>query len=405
MTFRISLFRRALAGVGLAFALCAPAAAQFSQDVIKIGFIGDLSGAYSDPDGMNAVVAIRMAIADAGGQINGKKIEFLYFDHQNKGDVGASKAREWADRDQVDAFLVGGNSGINLAIAKIGQEKKIPVFAVGGGTAALTNEQCSPYTLHWTYDTVALARGIGQAMLKQGAKTWYYIQADGAFATSMAAELGTVLEGSGTRIVGTVKHPQNNTDFSQAMVSALSSKAEVLALLNAGTDTVNSIRAANEYGVNKKMKMAGLFMFISEVHGAGLQLTQGMYLTEAFYWDRTPETRAWSRKFFAKTNRMPSMLQAGHYSAATQFLKAVKAVGTDNSDKVMEKLRSTRFKDVFMDDGYLRADGRVVHDMYVGQVKTPAESKEPWDYYKIVATLKGEEAWTTKAQSRCSLWK
>lgn len=396
---------RVLCTATLAAATCLPAAAQISNDVVKIGFLGDLSGPYSDPDGLGSVEAIRMAIAEAGGQINGKKIELLYFDHQNKPDLSASKAREWIDRDRVDALIVGANSASNIALARIGQEKKIPIFAIGGGSAALTNELCSPYTLHWAYDTVALARGIGQAMIKEGAKTWYYVQADGAFATSMASELTAAVQASGGQVVGVVKHPQNAPDLSQAMVSAAGSKAQVMALLNAGSDTVNAIKTANEFGLKDKMKMSGLFMFLTEVHGTGLPLTQGMYITEAFYWNRTPESRAWSRKFFEKMKRMPTMIQAGSYSAAHQFLKAVAAAGTDNPEKVMEKMRSTRFKDIFMDDGFLRADGRVVHDMYVMQVKTPAESKEPWDYYKVVSTLKGEDAWTTKAQSKCPLWK
>jgi branched-chain amino acid transport system substrate-binding protein len=394
----------ALAFGGL-FAAVAPAQAQISGDVIRIGLITDMSSVYADIDGQAGVEAIRMAIADMGGAINGKKIEILSADHQNKPDVAATKAREWFDTQGLDMLIGGTNSGTNLAMSKVAAEKKKPFIAVGAASSALTNEQCTPYTVHWAYDTVALAKGTGNAVVKAGGKTWFFLTADYAFGHQLQADTTKVVEAAGGKVVGGVRAPLNASDFSSFLLQAQSSKAQILGLANAGGDTINSIKAANEFGITKTMKLAGLLVFINDIHSLGLKTTQGMYLTDSWYWNHTPETRAWARKFFDKVKRMPSSVQAGDYSAALNYLQAVKATNSDDPDKVLAQMRKTKVNDVFAKNGFIRGDGRMVHDMYLMQVKSPDKSTEPWDYYNVVQVFKGEEAWTTKAETKCSLWK
>jgi branched-chain amino acid transport system substrate-binding protein len=391
--------------VALSLAAMAPAQAQISGDVVRIGIITDMSGLYSDIDGQGGVEAMKMAVAEMGGAINGKKIEVLFADHQNKADVAASKAREWFDTQGVDMLIGGTNSGTALAMAKVAAEKKKLFIAIGAATAALTNEQCNPYTVHWAYDTVALAKGTGNAVVKAGGKSWYFLTADYTFGSQLQNDTSAVVTAAGGTIVGSVRHPLSASDFSSFLLQAMGSKAQILGLANAGGDTVNSIKAANEFGVTKSMKLAGLLVFITDIHSLGLKTTQGMYLTDSWYWNRDADTRAWSRKYFETMKRMPSSIQAGDYSASLQFLKAVKATGTDDTDKVLAHMRKTKVNDVFATGGYIRADGRMVHDMYLMQVKAPEKSVEPWDYYNVAAVIKGEEAWTTKAESKCPLWK
>ncbi|MBD8531800.1 MULTISPECIES: ABC transporter substrate-binding protein [unclassified Massilia] len=399
----------ALAASAAAFAtlagFMAPAQAQISDDTIKIGLITDLSGVYSDVDGNGGAEAVRMAIADLGGAINGKKVQFMVADHQNKPDIAASKAREWFDQQGVDMLIGGTNSGASLAMAKVAAEKKKVFIAIGAGTAQLTNEQCSPYTVHYAYDTVALARGTGSAVVKQGGKSWYFMTADYAFGQSLEKDTTEVLKANGGQVLGSVKHPLSASDFSSFLLQAQSSKAQVLGLANAGGDTINSIKAAKEFGLTKNMKIAGLLVFINDVHTLGLNATQGMYLTDGWYWDMNADTRAWSKRYFAKMKKEPSMLQAADYSATTNYLNAVKAIGTDDATKVMAKLRATKINDMFAKNGEIRPDGRMVHDMYLMQVKAPNESKYPWDYYKLVATIPGAQAYTTKAETKCAAWK
>jgi len=383
----------------------AGAQAQISGDVIRIGFITDLSGLYADIDGPAGADAIRMAIADMGGAVAGKKIELVVADHQNKPDVAAAKAREWFDTQGLDMLVGGTNSGTSLAMAKVAAEKKKPFLAVGAATSALTNEQCSPYTVHYAYDTVALAKGTGNAVVKAGGKSWYFLQADYAFGAQLMNDTAAVVKAAGGTVVGSVKHPLAASDFSSFLLQAQGSKAQILGLANAGGDTINTIKAANEFGITKTMKLAGLLMFINDIHSLGLKATQGMYLTDSWYWNRDPEARAWSRKFFEKVKRMPSSIQAGDYSAALTYLTAVKTIGTDDADKVMAQLKKTKINDIFAKGGYVREDGRMIHDMYLMQVKTPAESTEPWDYYKVAETFKGDTAWTSKAESKCAVWK
>jgi branched-chain amino acid transport system substrate-binding protein len=346
-----------------------------------------------------------MAVADMGGAIAGKKIEVVYADHQNKADVAAAKAREWFDTQGVDMLIGGSNSGTNLAMAKVAEEKKKVFISVGAATSALTNEQCNPYTIHWAYDTVALAKGTGNAVVKSGGKSWYFLTADYAFGAALQNDTTTVVKAAGGNVVGAVKHPLSASDFSSFMLQAQSSKAQILGLATAGGDTINSIKAAAEFGITKTMKLAGLLVFITDIHSLGLNITQGMYLTDSWYWNRDAETRAWGRKYFEKMKRMPSSVQAGDYSAALNYLQAVKAIGTDDADKVLTQLKKTKVNDIFAKGGYVRGDGRMVHDMYLMQVKAPEKSTEPWDYYNVIQTIKGEEAWTTKADSKCAAWK
>ena len=381
------------------------ASAQISGDTIKIGLITDMSGVYADIDGAGGAEAVKMAIADFGGTLNGKKIEFLAADHQNKADIAASKAREWFDQQGVDMLLGGTNSGANLSMAKVAAEKKKVFISIGAGSARLTNEECSPYTVHYAYDTVALAKGTGSAIVKQGGKTWFFLTADYAFGTSLEKDTAAVVKASGGKVLGSVKHPLSASDFSSFLLQAQASKAQILGLANAGGDTINSIKAANEFGITKSMRLAGLLMFINDIHSLGLNLTQGMYLTDSWYWDQNDDSRAWAKKYFAKMKKEPSSLQAADYSATMQYLNAVKAVGSDDADKVMAQLKKTKINDFFTKNGVIRPDGRMVHDMYLMEVKKPGEAKYPWDYYRIVQTIPGDQAFTTKAESKCSLWK
>ena len=383
----------------------APAQAQISGDVIRIGFITDMSSLYADIDGPAGAEAIKMAIADMGGAVAGKKIEVLVADHQNKPDVAAAKAREWFDTQGMDMLIGGTSSGTNLAMAKIALEKKKPFISIGAATSALTNDQCTPYTVHYAYDTTALAKGTGNAVVNAGGKSWYFLTADYAFGSQLQNDTSAVVKAAGGTIVGSVRHPLSASDFSSFLLQAQSSKAQILGLANAGGDTINSIKAANEFGITKTMKLAGLLMFINDIHSLGLKATQGMYLTDSWYWNRDPEARAWSRRFFEKFKRMPSSIQAADYSATSFYLNAVKATGTDDGDKVLAQMKKSKVNDMYAKGGYIRDDGSMIHDMYLMQVKAPAESNEPWDYYKVAETFKGEAAWTTKADSKCALWK
>jgi branched-chain amino acid transport system substrate-binding protein len=404
MQIKKTLTAGAIAAAAL-FAAGTPAHAQISGDVIRIGIITDMSSVYADIDGQGGVEAIRMAIQDAGGNIAGKKIEILSADHQNKPDVAATKAREWFDTQGLDMLIGGTKSGTNLAMAKVAAEKKKVFIPIGAATSALTNDQCTPYTMHWAYDTTALAKGTGAAVVKQGGKTWFFLTADYAFGHQLQADTTKVVEANGGKVVGSVRAPLSASDFSSFLLQAQGSKAQILGLANAGGDTINSIKAANEFGITKTMKLAGLLVFINDIHSLGLKTTQDMYLTDSWYWNQNAETRAWSRKFFDKVKRMPSSIQAADYSATTQYLAAVKATGSDDAEKVLGHMKKAKFNDIFMKNGYVRADGRVIHDMYLMQVKKPSESTEPWDYYKVAQVFKGEEAWTTKAESKCALWK
>ncbi|WP_353194642.1 ABC transporter substrate-binding protein [Pusillimonas noertemannii] len=380
-------------------------AADTQPGVVRIGFITDISGTYGDNDGQGGVEAIKMAIADFGALPDGKRIELVVADHQNKADIAASKAREWFDTQDVNMIIGGTNSGAALAMANVAREKKKLFIAVGAATSALTNEQCSPYTIHWAYDTAALGKGTGKAVVKAGGKSWYFLAVDQAFGRALQDDTAKVVQAAGGTIVGSVNAPLNASDYSSFMLQAMASKADILGLANAGGDLIASIKTAHEFGVTKKMQLAGLLMFINDVHAVGLEAAQGMYLTDGWYWNQNQETTAWSRRYFEKVKSMPNVIQAGNYSATTQYLKAVAAVGTADPDKVLAHLRNEKVNDMFAKDGYIRPDGRMVHDMYLVQIKSPEQSTEPWDYYNLVETIKGEDAFTTKAESLCPLWK
>ncbi|MEI2417242.1 ABC transporter substrate-binding protein [Orrella sp. JC864] len=403
MKLRILAAALTLGGLG---ATAVPALAQgISDDVIRIGFISDMSGVYSDIDGPAGVEAIRMAIADAGGQIDGKKIELLFADHQNKADIASARAREWFDQQKLDVLVGGTNSATSLAMAAVAAEKKKPFIAIGAGASDLTNAQCTPYTVHYAYDTVALARGTGSAVVKDGGQSWFFLTADYAFGHALERDTSNVVKAAGGKVVGGVRAPLGASDFSSFLLQAQSSKAQILGLANAGGDTINAIKAANEFGVTSTMKMAGLLVFINDIHSLGLQATQNMYLTDGWYWDLNDASRQWAKKFEDKIGRKPSMLQAGNYSSVSFYLKAVKETGTDDADTVLKWIKSNKIDDFFAQGGYVREDGRMVHDMYLMQVKTPEESKGPWDYYKVVATLPGDEVYTKLSESTCKLVK
>ena len=381
--------------IGMAAALATaagPRAALAAGDQVVIGDIDDMSGVYADVLGAGGVESINMAIADFGGTVLGKKIVTLTADHQNKPDIGASKFREWADENGLNVLFGGSNTGVNIGMAKVAAVKKVPLFVIGAGGASLTNEDCTAYTVHYVYDTTALANGTASAIVNGGGKTWFYLTADYAFGTQLQSAASKVVEAHGGKNVGAVRVPLGAADFSSFLLQAQASGAQVLGLANAGTDFSNSLKAANEFGITRTMKPAALLAFLTDIHSLGLKTAQGLYLTTGWYWDLNPDTRAFAKRYFAKMNKEPTMDQAGIYSATMTYLKAVKAVGTTDSDKVMAELKSMKINDMFTSGGYIRADGVMIHDMYVMQVKSPQESKYPWDYYKVVKKMNGEEA-------------
>jgi branched-chain amino acid transport system substrate-binding protein len=346
-----------------------------------------------------------MAIADSGGTVLGKKIVFLSADHQNKPDIGASKFREWADQNGLNMLLGGSNTGVSIAMAKVAAAKKVPFIAIGAAGASLTGADCTAYTVHYAYDTTALGNGTANAIVKQGGKSWFFLTADYAFGTQLQEAAARVVTANGGKVVGAVRVPLGTTDFSSFLLQAQASGAQVLGLANAGTDFSNSLKAANEFGITKTMKPAALLAFISDIHSLTLQTAQGLYLTTGWYWDLNAETREFGKRFFAKTNREPTMNQAAYYSATMQYLKAVKTVKSTDPDLVMAELKKAKINDMFTKNGYIRADGLMVHTMYVMQVKTPAESKYPWDYYKVIKVMSGEEADGSQPDPSCALAK
>ncbi|HEX8783957.1 MAG TPA: ABC transporter substrate-binding protein [Steroidobacteraceae bacterium] len=378
--------------LGAATVVAASSQAVRAADSVVIGDIDDMSGVYADVEGAGGVETINMAIADFGGTVLGRKITVLTADHQNKPDIGASKFREWADQSGLSLLLGGSNTGVNIAMSKVAAAKKVPFIVIGAGGASLTNEDCTAYSVHYVYDTTALANGTATAIVGRGGKTWFYLTADYAFGTQLQTAAAKVVEAHGGKNVGAVRVPLGAADFSSFLLQAQASGAQVLGLANAGTDFSNSLKAANEFGITRTMKPAALLAFITDIHSLGLKTAQGLYLTTGWYWDLNDETRAFAKRFFAKVNRQPTMDQAGVYSAVLTYLKAVKAAGTTDADKVMAQLKKDKINDMFAKGGYIRADGAMIHDMYVMQVKTPQESKYPWDYYRVVRKMSGEEA-------------
>jgi branched-chain amino acid transport system substrate-binding protein len=388
---------------GLLNANAAPA--QVSGDKVKIGVITDQAGFLASIAGRGSVLAASMAIEDFGRQVLGKSIELIDADHQNKADVAAGIARRWIDNEGVDMITDMTNSSVALAVQNVANEMRRISITSGGGTTDLTGKQCSPTGFHWTWDTYATATGTGKAMIAQGADTWFFITADYAFGHASERDLTKLVQDSGGKVVGSVKHPTNTQDFSSYLLRAQASNAKVIVLANGGNDTSNSVKQANEFGITRGgQKLIGLAVFISDVHAMGLDKAEGLLLVTGFYWDRTDESRKWSRRFMDRYNGVaPTMVQAGVYSGTMHYLKAVKAAGSDDAAKVAAKMREIPIDDFFASQGVLRADGRMVHDMYLVQVKTPTESKYAWDYYKVVKSVPGEQAFRPLSESECPL--
>jgi branched-chain amino acid transport system substrate-binding protein len=382
-----------------------PATAQLSDNVVKIGVATDMSSIYADINGPGAVIATEMAIEDFGGTVLGQKIELVSADIQNKADVAASVAGRWFDSEKVDVIVGTGSSAASLATSSMAATKKKIYLATDPASSDLTGKLCNAYTVHWVYDTAALANGTGSAVVKAGGKTWFFITADYAFGYALERDVSAVVKNAGGTVVGGVKHPINTNDFSSFLIQAQASKAQIVGLANAGGDTINSIKQAAEFGIVKGgQKLAGLLVFVSDIHSLGLERAQGLNLTEAFYWDLDDKTRAFSKRFAARHGgKMPTMAQAGFYSASLAYLNAVKAAGTDDSDKVMATLKATKWDDPVFGPSYIRPDGRKMHSMYLFEVKKPSESKGPWDYYKLLATIPAEQAFRPLDQGGCPL--
>jgi branched-chain amino acid transport system substrate-binding protein len=380
---------------------------KISDKVVRIGVLTDMSGLYSDFAGKGAVEAVRMAVADVGGKVLGMPIEVISADHLNKADVASSTARQWIDAKKVDMIADNTGSATALATAKITGDKKRIMIVTGAGTTRLTNEDCTPYGVHYNHDNAALANVAGKYIVKQGGDTWFFLTADYAFGHSLEKEATDVIKANGGKVLGSVKHPLNASDFSSYLLQAQSSGAKIIGLANGGGDTINSIKAANEFGMLKsgKQKLAGLLVFINDVHALGLDTAQGLYATEGFYWDYNDETRKWSDRFYKKLGKMPSAIQAADYSSTMHYLNAIKEAGTDDPDAVIKKMKETPVNDFYTKNGKIRPDGLLVHDMFLVQVKTPAESKRPWDYYHIREVVPGEDAYPPLSKSACPLAK
>ncbi|MGY3620336.1 ABC transporter substrate-binding protein [Bradyrhizobium sp. USDA 10063] len=376
----------------------------FAQ-AVKIGILNDQSGVYADYGGKYSLEAARMAIEDFGGEVLGHKIELVTADHQNKPDLAAAIARRWYDAEGVDMITELTTSSVALAIQELSKEKKKIDIVVGAATSRITGDACTPYGFHWAYDTRALAVGTGGALVQAGGDSWFFLTADYAFGYALEKDTSDIVKEKGGKVLGSVRVPLNSSDFSSFLLQAQSSKAKIVGLANAGLDTTNSIKQAAEFGIVKSgQKLAGLLMTISEVHGLGLDAAQGLVLTEGFYWDHDDASRAFSERFIKRTGHMPSMIHAGTYSATLSYLKAVKAAGTKDSDAVAKKLKELPVDDAFA-KGKVLENGRMVHDLYLFEVKKPSESKKPWDYYKQIAVVPGDKAFFTAKESGCPLTK
>jgi branched-chain amino acid transport system substrate-binding protein len=406
MTFKPTAMKAALAAAAMLFA--GTASAQYNDGVIKIGVMNDMSGLYSDITGPGSVWAARKAVEDFGAAAKGMKVEILAADHQNKPDIGSNIARQWIDVDKVDAIADVPTSSVGLAVNQIIREKNKVHLNSGSATSDMTGKACSPNTVHWAYDTYMLSNGTGKALVKTGGDTWYFLTADYAFGHALERDTEAVVLANGGKVLGKVRTPFPGQDFSSFLLQAQASKAKVIGLANAGGDTINSIKQAAEFGITKGgQNLAGLLVFVTDVHSLGLPTAQGLVLTESFYWDLNDGTRAWSREFAAAhKGRMPSMVQAGVYASVIHYLKALEALKSDaDGVKVVDKMKEMPTDDKLFGKGTIRVDGRKIHDAYLFEVKKPAESKGPWDYYKLRATIPAAEAFRPLAQSECSLVK
>ncbi len=375
-----------------------------SDDVVRIGFIEDMSGVYADITGMGAVTAAQMAVEEFGGEVLGKPVDVVFADHQNKPDIAAATARKWFDEERVDAILDVASSSPALAVLEVAKEKEKVLTLSSPGSIRITNDACGPYAVHWAYDTYSIAQSTGQSLVADGFDSWYFVTADYAFGHGLEKDTGDVVAARGGSVLGSTRLPVGTADFGSALLTAQSSGAKVVALANAGADTTNAIKQAAQFGISQSgQKIATLAAFINDVHGVGLAEAQGLMITEASYWDMNDETREWSKRFFDKVGAMPNMLQTGTYSSVLHYLKAVEAAGTDETEAVMAKMRELPIDDVFYKNGSIREDGRMMHDMYLFEVKTPEESQGEWDYYKLVATIGAEDAFQPLDKSTCPL--
>ncbi|MGO7533583.1 ABC transporter substrate-binding protein [Rhizobium leguminosarum] len=396
-----------IASVAFLLASSTAVLAQSATDgKVKIGILNDQSGVYADFGGKSSVEAAKMAVEDFGGKVLDVPVEIVDADHQNKADIASNIARQWYDTEQVDAIMELTTSSVALAVQAIAKEKKKIDIVTGAATTDLTGKACSPYGFHWAYDTHALAVGTGGALVKQGGDSWFFLTADYAFGYSLEQQTSDYVKASGGKVVGAVRHPLSTQDFSSFLLQAQSSGAKVIGLANAGLDTSNAIKQAAEFGITQGgQHLAALLFTLAEVHGLGLEAAQGLTLTEGYYWNRDDESRAFAKKFFARTGKMPNMIHTGTYSAVTQYLKAVQKAGTDETEAVAKQLHEMPVDDVFGRGGTVGANGRMIHDMYLLQVKKPSESKEPWDYFNVLATIPGKEAYIDPAKSGCDLVK
>ena len=396
---------RAISSVAALLVTTSFAGAQVSDDVVKIGVLTDMTGLYSDLSGPGSVAAAQMAVEDFGGKVLGKRIEVVAADHQNKPDVGASIARRWFDLEQVDAIADVPTSSVAFAVQEIARQKNRALLISSSGSSDLTGKACSPVSVHWTYDTYALSHAVGNALLKRGADTWFFLTADYAFGLALEKDARAVVEAGGGKVLGSVRHPQDTSDFSSFLLQAQSSKAKIVALANAGGDTVNSIKQAQEFGITPKQQIVGLLTYISDVHSLGLQNAQGLLLASAFYWDMNEETRAWAKRFIARVNKVPTMANAGVYGAVLHYLKAIEAAKTDQASVVVSTMKKIPVNDFFTKNGSVREDGRVMRNLYLFQVKTPGESKYKYDYYKLLDTIPAEKAFRPLSEGNCPLVK
>jgi len=400
--------RKLVAALAAALPFCLPAHAQgVSDDVVRIGVLTDMSGVYSEGSGMGGVRAAEMAVADYGAKVLGKRVEVVYADHQNKADIGVTKARQWFDIGGVDVVLDLVNSAVAVGVQRLGAEKKRVTITTAGGTVALTQKECSPYGIHYAYDTFALASGASRAVLAQGGKNWFFLTADYTFGHQLEGDARNAVEKNGGKVVGSARHPLAASDFSSFILQAQSSGADVVAFANAAGDFANAIKSAREFQLsrNGKPRLVGLLVLVTDLKSLGLQTVQGMQYVDPWYWDYDDQTRAFTEKFRKVHGAPPTFSQAANYSAVIQYLKAIEAAGTDDADAVMQKMRATKFNDFFLRNASLRVDGRMLRDMYLLEAKRPEESKGGWDLAKVTRVIPGEEAFMTLAQSSCPLVK
>jgi len=396
----------ALAACGLIAALSPPASAETPATPLKIGLIGDFQSVYSDIGGPGNVEATRMAIEEFGGTMFGKPIELITADPQNKADLAGALARKWYENEGVDMIIDMPTSATALAGMEMSKQFEKIMIVTDAASSDITGKSCSPYTVHWTYDTYANAHTVGSAIVKNGGTTWFFITADYLFGHSIERDTGDVVRAAGGTVVGSARHPLNTADFSSFLLQAQASKAKIIGLANGGSDTINAIKQASEFGiVAGGQNLAGIVMFISDIHSLGLKLAQGLIITEAYYWDLNDRTRAFGKRFFERMKRMPTMNQAATYSATLHYLNAVKAAGTKETKPVLTKMRETPVRDAFTDNGVLREDGRMVHSMFLFEIKKPEESKAPWDYYKVLAEVPGDQAFRPIKDGGCPLIK